>query len=139
MTPELRVVIDTNVLISQLLLPQSKPADAVRVTLRLGTLLTSTDHLRELFDVVMRAKFDAYAPADVRLGQLRRLAGLAVPVRIVRRIRLCRDPKDDMLLEIAANGGASHLVTGDSDLLQLDPFESVRIITPSTFLLLTKV
>ena len=36
------------------------------------------------------------------------------------------------------NGRASHLVTGDSDLLQLDPFEGVRIVTPAAFLLLTK-
>jgi len=138
MTPELRVVIDTNVLISQLLLPQSKPSEAVRAALRLGKLLTSTDHLRELFGVAMRSKFDAYVPADNRLEELRRLAGLAEPVRIVRRIRLCRDPKDDMLLEIAANGRASHLVTGDADLLQLDPFEDVRIVTPSAFLLLIR-
>jgi len=45
MTPELRAVVDTNVLISQLLLPQSKPSEAVRAALRLGILLTSTDHL----------------------------------------------------------------------------------------------
>jgi putative PIN family toxin of toxin-antitoxin system len=138
MTTELRVVVDTNVLISQLLRPQSQPSQAVRLVLRRGVLLTSAEHLRELFDVVMRRKFDAYVAPDVRLDQIRRLAALAEPVRIVRRIRLCRDEKDDMLLEIAANGGASHLVTGDDDLLHLDPFESVRIVTPSEFLLLTK-
>lgn len=43
-----------------------------------------------------------------------------------------------MLLEIAANGRASHLVTGDADLLHLDPFRGVRIVTPSAFLLLVK-
>jgi len=87
----------------------------------------------------MRSKFDAYVPADVLLEELRRVAGLAEPVRIVRRIRLCRDPKDDMLLEIAANGRASHLVTGDADLLRLDPFEDVRIVTPAAFLLSASV
>jgi putative PIN family toxin of toxin-antitoxin system len=137
MTAELRVVVDTNVLISQLLRPQSQPSEAVRLVLRKGVLLTSAEHLRELFDVVMRPKFDAYVAADVRLVQIRRLAALAEPVPIVRRVRLCRDAKDDMLLEIAANGGASHLVNGDSDLLGLDPFEGVRIVTPSDFLRLT--
>lgn len=96
------------------------------------------DHLRELFDVIVRSKFDAYAPKDVRLEQVRLLAALAEPIRIAERIRLCRDPKDDMLLEIAANGRASHLVTGDADLLHLDPFRGVRIVTPSAFLLLVK-
>lgn len=112
MTSDLRVVVDTNVLISQLLRPQSQPADA---------------------------KFDAYVPADVRVSQIRQLAALAEPVRIVRKVRLCRDPKDDMLLEIAANGRASHLVTGDADLLRLDPFDGVRIVTPAAFLLLARL
>jgi len=138
MTTEFRVVVDTNVLISQLLRPQSKPSEAVRVALRLGVLLTSVEHLKEFFDVVMRRKFDAYVDRDTRLEQVRRLAELTEPVRIARRVRLCRDPKDDMLLEIAVNGRASHLVTGDLDLLQLDPFEGVRIVTPSAFLILAK-
>lgn len=139
MTIDLRVAVDTNVLISQLLRPQSQPSEAVRLALRRGTLLTSQQHLRERFDVVMRPKFDAYVPADIRLGQIQRLAALAEPIHIARRVRLCQDPKDDMLLEIAANGRASHLVTGDSDLLRLDPFEGVRIVTPAAFLLLTKL
>ena len=80
MTIELRVVVDTNVLISQLLRPQSKPSEAVRVVLRLGVLLTSAEHLKELFDVVMRQKFDAYVSRDVRLEQVRRLAELTEPV-----------------------------------------------------------
>ena len=138
MTTEFRVVVDTNVLVSQLLRPQSKPSEAVRVVLRLGVLLTSAEHLKELFDVVMRRKFDIYVDRETRLQQVRRLAELTEPVRIGRRVRLCRDPKDDMLLEIAVNGRASHLVTGDSDLLQLDPFEGVRILTPSAFLNLAK-
>jgi len=107
------------------------------LVLRRGVLLTSAEHLREFFDVVMRPKFDAYVEPEGRLAQIRGLAALAEPVRIVRRVRLCRDAKDDMLLEIAANGGASYIVSGDSDLLRLDPFEGVRIVTPSDFLLLT--
>lgn len=43
-----------------------------------------------------------------------------------------------MLLEIAANGGASHLVTGDSDLLRLHPFEGVQIVTASHFVRLAE-
>lgn len=116
MTTELRVVVDTNVLVSQLIRPQSKPSEAVRVVLRLGVLLTSAEHLKEFFDVVMRRKFDAYVSRDIRLEQIRRLAELTEPVRILRRIRLCRDPNDDKLLEIAVNGRASHLVTGCSSI-----------------------
>jgi putative PIN family toxin of toxin-antitoxin system len=49
-------------------------------------------------------------------------------------INACRDPKDDKFLSLAVSGGATHLVTGDKDLLALDLFEGVRILTPHAFL-----
>jgi putative PIN family toxin of toxin-antitoxin system len=134
MGAELRIVIDTNVFISQLLMPKSVPAAVVRLALRSGTVLSSAEHLKELSDVAMRPKFDGYASRKVRAEQVRRLAELVEPVQIVRRINQCRDPKDDMLLEIAVNGRASCIVTGDDDLLALDPFEGVAIVKPSDFL-----
>lgn len=133
MGAELRIVIDTNIFISQLLMPKSTPAAVVRSALRRGAVLSSAEHLRELFDVAMRPKFDAYVSRDVRIEQVRRLAELVEPVQIIRRIDRCRDPKDNMLLEIAVNGRASCSVTGDNDLLTLDPFEGVTIVKPSEF------
>ncbi len=49
-------------------------------------------------------------------------------------INVCRDPKDDKLLELATSGNADFLVTGDKDLLVLNPFRGVEIITPRKFL-----
>lgn len=49
-------------------------------------------------------------------------------------IAVCRDPKDDKLLELAVGGNADFLVTGDKDLLILNPFRGVEIITPRVFL-----
>jgi predicted nucleic acid-binding protein len=46
----------------------------------------------------------------------------------------CRDPKDDKFLSLAVCGRATHLVTGDADLLALNPFEGIRIVTPRQFL-----
>jgi putative PIN family toxin of toxin-antitoxin system len=138
MTTDLRVVFDTNVLISQMILPRSKPSLAVRIVVRRGRLLTSEEQLRELFEVAMRPKFDSYVAPNVRFQELRRLAAFAQRVQIVRRVHICRDPKDDMLLEIAASGRASHLVTGDADLLDLKSLEGVPILTPAAFLLSTK-
>lgn len=138
MTAELRVVVDTNVIVSQLLLPQSTPARATRLALRRGVLLSSSRHLEEILSVIMRSKFDTYLAPDVRLNEVRRLAEIVELVRPARRIRQSRDPKDDMLLEIAVNGRATHLVTGDRDLLVLDPFEGVRIMTPADFITLVE-
>lgn len=139
MGAELRVVIDTNVFISQLLMPKSLPAAVVRLALRRGAVLSSAEHLRELFDVALRPKFDAYASREVRIEQVRRLAELVEPVQIIRRINQCRDSKDNMLLEIAVNGRASCIVTGDDDLLALDPFEGVPVVKPAHFLRMTAV
>ncbi len=50
------------------------------------------------------------------------------------QITACRDPKDDKFISLAVCGQATHIVTGDADLLALHPFQGVRIVTPSTFL-----
>lgn len=51
-----------------------------------------------------------------------------------RKIKVCRDPEDDMLIEAALAGGAEYVVTGDEDLLTLKRFETVRFVTPRLFL-----
>ena len=55
-------------------------------------------------------------------------------VEITETVRACRDPKDDMFLEVAVSGKASHIVTGDADLLALGPFRSIAIVAPATYL-----
>ncbi len=50
------------------------------------------------------------------------------------RIQACRDPKDDKFLELAVSGRGSHIVTGDSDLLALHPFQGIQILPPHRFL-----
>ncbi len=54
----------------------------------------------------------------------------AEAVTITERIAACRDPTDDKFLELAANGRADLIVSGDNDLLVLSPFRGVRIVSP---------
>ena len=49
-------------------------------------------------------------------------------------VQECRDPRDDKFLELAVNGEASLIVTGDGDLLALDPFRDTPILTPTGYL-----
>ena len=49
-------------------------------------------------------------------------------------VKICRDPKDDKFLDVAINGGADLIVTGDADLLVLHPFEGIEIVTPAAYL-----
>ena len=52
---------------------------------------------------------------------------------IDERIAVCRDPTDDKFLELAVNGKADLIVTGDADLLVLNPFRDIPIVAPATF------
>ena len=54
-------------------------------------------------------------------------------VTITERIAACRDPTDDKFFELALNGHADLIVSGDADLLALDPFRGIPIVTPATF------
>lgn len=68
------------------------------------------------------------------LGWLRGVLAAAEPVLIAERIVACRDPKDDKFLELAVNGRAHLVVVGDADLLALDPFRGIPIVTPAAFM-----
>lgn len=63
-----------------------------------------------------------------------RLLELAELVTIIERVVTCRDPTDDKFLEVAVNGGADLLLSGDKDLLVLNPFRGIPIVTPTGFL-----
>jgi putative PIN family toxin of toxin-antitoxin system len=129
-----RIVVDTNALISRLLLPTSVPSQAVRKAVEEAQLLVSEATLEELADVLSRAKFDPYITIEERQEFLRRLGRIAEMVPIVHVIRACRDPEDDKFLELAVNGAADLIVTGDDDLLVLHPFRGIPILTPASYL-----
>ena len=129
-----RVIIDTNVLISRLLIPRSIAAQAVSRTLQSAQLLASEATLTELADVLSRSKFDPYVSLEERQEFFRRFAQVAEIVPILTPVRACRDPSDDKFLELAVDGRATLLITGDEDLLALSPFRDVEIVTPAAFL-----
>jgi uncharacterized protein len=129
-----RFVFDTNVLVSALLFADSKPAQAFFLALRTGILLTSFASLHELSDVLHRKKFDKYLTIEERDQFLNQYTQWATLIDITETIQVCRDPKDDKFLEIATNGRATYLITGDPDLLVLHPFRGISIIPPDTFL-----
>jgi len=129
-----RVVLDTNVLISGLLLPGSVPAQAVRKAVNESEILVSRDTLEELSSVLFRPKFDSLINASERQRFFDLLLRTAEYVTVTHQVRLCRDPKDDKYLELAISGGADLLITGDNDLLALSPFREIGIIRPVDYL-----
>jgi uncharacterized protein len=129
-----RLVTDANALISRLLLPSSIPGQAVRKAVDNGLLLVSEATMEELADVLARPKFDRYISLEDRQQFLRLLGRLAEFVPIVYPVRACRDPKDDKFLEVALNGKAAVILSGDSDLLALHPWQGIPILSPAEYL-----
>ena len=130
----MRCVFDTNAIISAMFSKNATPGVALARAYDTGEILVSVPLMRELHDVVSRPKFDRYVTPSERerfLGLLLRDAQL---VEITESIRACRDPKDDQVLELAVCGRADWIITGDADLLVLDPFRGIRIVTPTDFL-----
>jgi uncharacterized protein len=133
-TPRERIVVDTNVLISRLLVPASVSGRAVRRAVATGQLVVSEATMEELATVLGRRKVDPYLSIADRQEFIRLLGRIAEMIPVLRVVRACRDPRDDKFLEVAVNGRADLMVTGDRDLLELDPFMGIGILTPAAYL-----
>ncbi|MGA2798881.1 MAG: putative toxin-antitoxin system toxin component, PIN family [Thermoguttaceae bacterium] len=134
MTTDLRVVFDTNVVVSALLLPLSIPRQALDHAMRQGRPMISAATITELDAVIHLPKFDKYFSEEERIEFLTTLVHEAELVNVVETATDCRDPRDNKFLELAIAGRATHIVTGDSDLLVLHPFRGIIVVSPSTFL-----
>src|SRR5438034_11144352 len=128
-----RVVIDTNVLISSLVLATSTPAQAVDKAVTKAQLVATMETLRELIEKLHSPKFDRYVRRERRDALLERVASLVEIIDVLQSIRASRDPKDDKFLDAAVNGRADVLVSGDKDLLALHPFRGIAILTPASY------
>lgn len=126
----LRVVVDTNVLISAALLPQSVPALLLHHLLAHARLVFSAATFSELETRLWKPKFDRYLTLDARRRLLVDLGAVADWVTPTEQTRFSRDGDDDAIIQAALAADAEWLVSGDDDLLVLDQVRSVRILTP---------
>jgi putative PIN family toxin of toxin-antitoxin system len=120
--------------VSRLLFSRSIPAQAVELAMNTCSLLLSSATFAELTSVLQRSKFDRYVSGQTRQEFLRLVEVKARFVVVAIEVQACRDHTDDKFLSLALAGKAKYLVTGDVDLLTLDPFESCRILKPADFL-----
>ena len=128
----LKVVVDTNVLVSALLgSPAASALIDVFVAGRFQCILSPT-LLAEFTEVLARPRLRLGVHTVVEILEL--LTVRSQMVNPVVSVESCRDPKDNMLLECALAGNADVIVTGDTDLLILHPFRGVDILTPAQFL-----
>ena len=129
-----RFVLDTNVLISALLFKTSVPFQAIELAEKQGIILYSEATLNELEQVLNRKKFNKYLSLEDRQVFLLKFISSSQLVSITENITVCRDEKDNKFLELAVSSNANVIVTGDLDLLILNPFQAVEILTPDMFI-----
>ena len=128
----MRIVLDTNVFVSAVLKANSLPFLVLRWIDQHGGLLKSAATEREILSVLARPHIAAVTIPTFR-DDLARMLVTAELVTITERIASCRDPHDDKFLELAVSGRADMIVSGDADLLALNPFRGIPIVTPAMF------
>ena len=129
-----RVVIDTNVFISALLNPVGTPRKVIDIAVNQFTILQSEATYQELTTRISKKKFDKYLEKDDRLNFLSSLKNRSLFVDMSHETRVCSDLDDNKFLELAVSGMAQYIITGDNDLLILNTYQGIPIITPAEFI-----
>ncbi len=118
--------------------PNSQPNLAIKQAQNIGVIIQSPATWLELEKVLARPKFDRYVTQAERQAFL---LDFSQTIDLILENSFttdqCRDSKDNKYLELAVNGKAEYLITGDQDLLVLNPFESIHILRIEEFLALT--
>lgn len=127
-------VIDTNVLISAHLLPHSTPRYAYDLIWQRGIAVFSKATFHEFATTFTREKFEQYQALENRLKMIALIEDRGHFKEATVRITKCRDPQDNMFLELAVSCSASAIISSDPDLLMLHPFRGIPILSPADFL-----
>jgi len=135
-----RLVIDTNVLLSALLSPASSPTARLLALWRNRKfdLLTHAEQIDEVARVTRYPKIRIRLAPPLAGRLVNQLRDLATVIEKLPKVTLSRDPDDNYLLAIAEAGEAQFLVTGDKALLSLNRHKSTRIVTPSALIAMLK-
>jgi len=128
----MKVVIDTNIWISYLLGSLLQGMDE-KILSKEIKVVVSDEMLKEISEVSSRPKFKNIFTAKSIKELFSLLDSYAIVVSPSQKVNVCRDGKDNFLLEVALEGEADYLVTGDEDLLVLDPFHNTKIVKPKDF------
>jgi len=128
------IVIDTNVLISAGLLPQSTTARALAVAVTHFVIAQNQDTWHELETRIARPKFDRYFGEFGRLRHLIQIAQSAAFFEVTARAFISRDKTDDKFLALAIDAGATWVISGDLDLKEVQSYKGVEVVSPTQFL-----
>jgi uncharacterized protein len=129
----IRIVVDTNILISAFLFGGKPEMVLERALLGHVSLVASRDILNELEGVLCGKKF-RYPPEIARsiVREFETMCEIVAPTRSLAVVKA--DPYGNMVLECAVEAKVDYVVSGDSHLLKLERLEDIPILSPAQFL-----
>ena len=128
------IVFDASAVVSAALRETSVPEQALLRAEATDLFALSAEVDAEIAEVLSRPRFAQAVTAARRMRILDILRGGAVWFAPTERVTDCRDAKDNKYLELALAAGAATIISGDADLLVLDPWRGVRILQPAAYL-----
>lgn len=128
-----RFILDTNLWISFLISRNFKETDDL-IQSKKFVLVFSDELLEEFIEVVKRPKFKKLFTKNDIEGLLKTFDQYADLIKVTTELEVCRDEKDNFLLNLAVDGKADYLVTGDNDLLVLGKIGKTKILTYREFI-----
>ena len=131
-----KIILDTNLWISFLISNKLTIIEKLVETKNIK-ILYSENLINELIYVVKRPKFKKYFSEESVSLLLDFFKEECVFISVFSNLKVCRDEKDNFLLNLSIDGNADYLITGDSDLLVLNQIENTKIITINDFIKLT--
>lgn len=130
---DIKVVIDTNVLISAVI--SSEAPNQILKLVEAGKIksITSLEIIKELDDVLSRDKFDFISEPEKEryTDKLLLISEITDPKT---NINIVRDPEDNKFIECAIEEGADYIISGDQDLLEQEEYKGIKIVKPATFI-----
>ena len=128
-----RIVLDTNLWISFLLTKELSKLDKILADKKVLLIFTE-ELLEEPVEVMSRSKFSKYFTTSDTEHLLLLIRERSIFIEVISKVEMCRDPKDNFLLSLCVDGNASHLITGDKDLLVLGKIGKTQIISIKEYL-----
>jgi hypothetical protein len=128
-----KIILDTNLWISFLISKKFSQIDKLIENKKI-ILIFSNELLEEFIDVVSRPKFKKYFSKKDIEKILEYFDQFGELVKVKSDIKICRDEKDNFLLNLLVDSKADYLITGDKDLLILEKMEETKIMTFSEFI-----
>ena len=128
----MRIVIDTNVVASAVFFG-GRPAELLRMVIRHEHLAVATDEIVDEYQATISYLLDKYGGKKMQLSIVPIFSAMEI-IQATSKVEICRDPDDNKFISCAIDGHCYYVVSGDKDLLSLEQFGNIKIVTVAEFL-----